>query len=274
MPTEEISRLWPSLDTPYRLSVAYMVSVVLLEASQSTRTPLPVRERGIYVVPFRDLHIDRVVNAAGDAVPISAGSTVRIVGRQLGSSNNRVIVTGPELRNGVDMTGGITTHTDEEIHFTLTLPQPAPNPSALPAGLRSGICGVQIIQPIAMGAPPVDHEGFASNVASFVLTPEIVPTAAAGSIDVACSPPIGAHQRVRLLLNQFNTPVGTVARAYSFAAPPNNGIVPPATETGVVTIPVTGIVADDYLVRMQVDGAISGLTVDATGHYDQPRVTL
>src|SRR5262249_2635616 len=44
--TEELSKLWSALQAHYRPTAAYQVSVVLIEATRSTRTPLPVLTRG------------------------------------------------------------------------------------------------------------------------------------------------------------------------------------------------------------------------------------
>lgn len=43
---EEIFRLWSGFQTQYRVSVAYEVSVVLIDSTHPTRTPLPVLTRG------------------------------------------------------------------------------------------------------------------------------------------------------------------------------------------------------------------------------------
>jgi hypothetical protein len=268
MPSEEISRLWSAFQTPYRPSVAYMLSVVLIEPERSTRHALPVRERGVYVLPLRELRVDRIVSVAGPNAAITASSTLRILGRQLGARDIQVLV------NGLDLSAGVVSRANDEIRVNLLLPQPLPAPPALPPGLRAGMCGVQLVQPVQMGDPLAPHEGFASNIVTFVLAPEIAPVVAVNAIDVTCTPPVGANQRVRLLLNQSDAPIGTRPRAYSFAAPARNGIVPPATETSVVSIPIANVVAGRYLVRLQVDGAQSALTIDATGRFDQPEVVL
>jgi hypothetical protein len=44
--TEEISKLWSAFQANYRPSVAYNVSVVLIESKYQTRSPLPVISRG------------------------------------------------------------------------------------------------------------------------------------------------------------------------------------------------------------------------------------
>src|SRR5262249_4361554 len=51
--TEEISRLWTAFQARYRPTAAYQMSVVLIESDRSVRTPLPVRSRAIYVIPFQ-----------------------------------------------------------------------------------------------------------------------------------------------------------------------------------------------------------------------------
>jgi hypothetical protein len=46
MPGEEMSKLWAAIQSHYRPSAAYHVSVVLIEAKQPARSPLPVLSRG------------------------------------------------------------------------------------------------------------------------------------------------------------------------------------------------------------------------------------
>ena len=138
MPTEEISRIWASIQAPYRASAAYIVSVLLLQSRRSTRTVLPVSERAFYVVPNRDLRIDRVESTDGRNAPITANSTLRLTGRNLASPDISVWV------NSIDVTAGVVRREADEIQVNLMLP---PGP-AVPPGLRAGISGVQLVQPI------------------------------------------------------------------------------------------------------------------------------
>ena len=46
MSTDEMSKLWTTFQTNYRLSVAYRASVVLIESQRPARSPLPVLTRG------------------------------------------------------------------------------------------------------------------------------------------------------------------------------------------------------------------------------------
>src|SRR5262249_182056 len=43
---EEMSKLWTTFQTHYRTSAAYQVSVVLIESTLPSKTPLPVLQRG------------------------------------------------------------------------------------------------------------------------------------------------------------------------------------------------------------------------------------
>ena len=43
---DDISKLWTGFQTPYRISTAYEVSVVLIESQRAVRAPLPVLTRG------------------------------------------------------------------------------------------------------------------------------------------------------------------------------------------------------------------------------------
>ena len=46
MPVEELSKLWSAIQSHYRPSAAYQVSVVLIDGKKPTRQPLPVLSRG------------------------------------------------------------------------------------------------------------------------------------------------------------------------------------------------------------------------------------
>lgn len=47
MGTDEMSKLWSAIQTHYRLSTAYNISVVLIEGTRPGRSPLPVLSRGL-----------------------------------------------------------------------------------------------------------------------------------------------------------------------------------------------------------------------------------
>lgn len=262
---EELSKLWSVFfQTKYNLSVAYQGTVVLIESEAPFASPLPVRLRNLYVETFREPLVEQVVAASGVDDPILAGAQIRIRGKRLAGDTVNVLV------DGAPATG--VTATDNEV--TATLP-----------ALKAGVHGVQIQHPRKMGVPPpgVDHPGVVSNVFPFLLTPKIrkngtyditlanQTTKVVGpdtfdSADVAIivDPVVGKTQRVAFLFNEL---VAAGAHAYTFVSEPRTA------DTNTITIRAVDVVAGQYLVRVQVDGADSPLDVTGSS-YSDPKVTL
>ncbi len=275
---EELSKLWSVFfQTAYVLSVAFQAGVVLIEGKGTPRATLPVRERNVYVVPFRQPVIARVEAAAGSGQPILAESPIRIVGSNLRGDTTRV-------RFGETLVTPLADQiSDTQIQVTL------------PAGLRVGVQSVQVVHLRLMGTPPTPHSGVESNAAAFVLQPAATfavanvqdatlngspvvvdgVTLRSATVTVTFNPAVGRTQRVRLLLYEFNAPDGRPPRAYIFDAPPANGIANPAqSETTAIAFAVERVFPGAYLARVQVDGAESPLAVDANGRYNAPQVTI
>jgi hypothetical protein len=229
---EELSKLWSVFfQIPYALSVAYQASVVFIEGSERPAASLPVRERSITVLPFRSPTIEDVLSDVGPNLPILAGSTLTVRGRQLRGDVTRVLISGDER------TPQPQDVSDEEIKI------------ALPSGLRAGINSVQVVHKLMLGIPPAEHRGFESNVAPFVLAPKITNiTASASSFIIDVDPMLRASQRVVLALNNVTT-----GASYTFSLKPLTG------DVAQVTFPVSGLDPGPYFVRVQVDGAESSL---------------
>jgi len=282
MTLEEMSKLWSIFfQSPYVPSIVYQASVVLIRGDEVTQPALPVRSRNLYVRTFRQPVIEQILSQDPPAGEISAdrpsvvGDTVYLKGRQLRGDVTRLRLGKLEIAP--------SEVSDTRITFQLDMP-PFPAHS-----LRAGVQGVQVVQHARMGTPESDHAGNASNVSAFVLRPVV--TAAAVSIsshvvdgvtlctdDITLNftPRVGLRQRVALILNEFNPPADRPARAYRFEV----SLTPPRpSDTSVASIVtrVEEVVAGDYLVRVQVDGAESPLKPgpDPTNPiYFEPKVTL
>jgi hypothetical protein len=267
---EELSKLWSVFfQVPYKLSVAFQASVVLIEPEVTVQPALPVRTRNLVVAPFRQPEIDEIVAAAGPGLPILPGDTILLRGRNLSSPS------GDDVRvriGGAEVVPAAADVADGEIRLLLDAP-------LFPAGtLRAGVVGAQVVQPQLLGTPPTPHAGSESNVAPFVLRPRIetvgpgpdVTFAAAvdgvRAVTVGIEPPVGAEQRVVLLLNE---PGAANPRAFSALADRRLNDADPVVFQ--VRSLVTGTV---LLARVQVDGAESPLHVAADGSYDGPQVTV
>jgi hypothetical protein len=263
---EELSKLWSAFfQTPYALSVTYQASVVLIEAEGIPQRALPVREPLIYTVPFCQPVIEQVLSEVGPDQPIIADITLLIHGRRLRGDVTRVRI------GEIEVTPASEDVSDKEISLLLSSPP-------FPAGsLRAGVQGMQVLHHIMMGKPLTSHRGFESNVAAFVLRPTITDVEAPDATDVTVifNPEVGKTQRAVLLLNELDPPSSRAARAYSFKAPPDNGIEDEdVDETASISFSITGVEPGDYLVRAQVDGAESPLEMDASGRYNGPTVTI
>ena len=168
---------------------------------------------------------------------------------------------------GVDATALISSVSDTEIQLTL------------PAGLRAGVQGLQVIQPSMMGTPLAPHRGTESNLAAFVLHPKIkklpgdipditvpAPVIAgdgtrSANVTIKLSPNVSQPQRAVLFMNEFNPPGNRAARACSFDSSPHNKTGDPA-ETDTLVFPIHGVRDGVYLARVQIDGADTALEQD------------
>jgi hypothetical protein len=260
---EELSKLWSVfIHVPYRLSVAYQASVVLIEAEEVPGAALPVRERLIYVRPFRHPHIDEILSDAGKEEPIVVGSKLVIRGKNLRDDITRLLLGGAEVVPGkVD---------DHEITLSLKTP-PIPANS-----LRAGIIGVQVVHKMLMGTPPKPHRGVESNVAAFVLRPTITAVNVSNvqgsgtaprsaDVTVQVNPLVGKAQRVVLMLNERSV---TEPAAYTFVGPRRD------TDTNSIQIPISGVKTADYFLRLQLDGAESPLDLNPASPKFGPTVTI
>ncbi|MGY2134454.1 Pvc16 family protein [Hymenobacter sp. HD11105] len=268
---DDMSRLWTAFQAAYRLTVPYLVTVVLIQLQKSTRTALPVLQRQITALPFRHPLIDHLKSQAP-----AVGS--RVEDNQLILTGHKVFVIGQQLnhgRVGVTIDGeSVTLDSVSDSQLTFTVPD------TLPAGIH----GLQVVQrvavePLAPGEPPAPEYPITSNLLAFVLSPTLgVATYAPGSVGDAdlrsgaltlpVAPAVLASQRVVVLLNEVGTTAGL---AYSFRRPiPEPDSLPAQT----VVVPVTNVKPGSYLVRLQVDGAESSLTTDGADRINRPPVTI
>lgn len=274
MSVDELSKLWTAFQSKFRPSAAYMVSVVLIESTRSTKSALPVRERNIYVRPFKQPVIKQLKSQATPGSPIQEkqkileGYRLVISGYNLNAENIKIMI------DGIDMVPGplVTDISESQIIYKL------------PDGLQAGIHGIQVASRINMGSPEVLHPGFESNIEAFVLSPRIDPALIevdnlegagnaprSANIGITVAPAIGEQQKILFLLNEVNNLPGTAPLAYSFQATIPSS--PPGPAESII-IPVSGVKAGSYLVRIRVDGAESPLGADVNGKYNSPLLII
>jgi hypothetical protein len=265
MDPESLSRFWSALQAHYRPTVMYQVGVVLIEASRPRRAALPVTQRTLATVPLQGISIDTAT--------VGANNTIVIQGSNLRGVDTRVEVGGMEFQPPP------ANVSPEQIALTLPVP--------LPVGFYAGVKGVQVVHEVSLGNPPSPRGLFRSNIAAVVWRPSITATAQGvtdqavgvvtyrtGSVKLGFTPNIGRSQTLEVLLSEYNPPSNRPALACSFPGPTNNGIGDPATpDTATVVVPFQKILPGTYLVRVQVDGAESALTMDS-GIFANPRIAI
>ncbi|MDN3522562.1 DUF4255 domain-containing protein [Halomonas ramblicola] len=109
---DELSKVWSTFGQPFRVSVAYEVSVVSIDQSAEQQRPLPERVRSIgvpeVVAPFAPPVLERMAPTSGPA-----GTTVTFTGRYLEGWQAHVALGRRRLVDGEAIEGR---------HFDATLP--------------------------------------------------------------------------------------------------------------------------------------------------------
>lgn len=153
MGTEEMSKLWSAMQAHYRPSVAYSLSVVLIEAEKPTRSALPVltrgprdtvtgRETGItatagLVPPYPGL---TRVEPPKKQLAAAPGDIITLFGHHLDGTNLEVRFNHPLLDDPITVPLGANVNSDQ---VSVTLPDDAAATSAWPPGNWSLALGVQ-----------------------------------------------------------------------------------------------------------------------------------
>jgi hypothetical protein len=262
---EEISQLWSSFfQTPYVLSLAYKVSVVIIEGQETAKRSLPIRTRQYAAIPNQPV-VEEVISQAGRFIPIATDSILLIRGKQLQAEEVQVRICGVMA-------------TPQEVSQT----QIKLELSSIPTNrLQAGVQGLQVIHPANRRTVPRPN-GIESNVAAFVLRPTVMEVSVSNveeftsnqysaNVVVRVDVTIGSTQRVVLFLNQISF---AQPDAYIFEAKFREH------DTDSITIPIRRVKTGEYLVRVQVDGAESLLRVDTDSNsptfeqYIGPKIAI
>ena len=235
---KDIYSLWSIFSSPYRVSVAFEVRVVLIDGLRGPRTPLPVLTRGVDDRgPVANANVDSPFPALTAALPPNSqpaaliGDTVTVRGANLAASAVRVLLDHPLLSDPIPVTP--TSATATEVVFTV--------PSTLPAGAASVAIGLT-----ATGLPETLTNAVPLPLAPRITSPMPATVAGTGNLTLTCEPQARPGQQVQLLLAEH----GIAATAFT-------------TTTGSLTFAATGVPPGEYLTRLRIDGVDSQL-VDRT----------
>jgi hypothetical protein len=243
MTFEDMSKLWTTFQTHYRVSAAYQVSVVLIESTRPPRTPLPVLKRG---------EDDRgVISQPNTSPPFPVLSSIELPSRQLSLEPGDIVsLLGSGLATGTARLHSVR---------LASPPQPATAQVSdsqldvtLPNNLEAGFytIAVEIITPrgtITSNELPLA----VAPVITTVLPLSVARVSGTATINLTSSVPVLLDQRVSLLLGDFEvrrtlpTVPPASSNAFQFVIEtPSGGQFP--TPTGV-----------PLLARLRVDGVDS-----------------
>jgi hypothetical protein len=233
---EEISKLWTGFATQYRLSVAYEISVTLIESTQPVKTPLPVLTRGPQdkgnpsqgnlIPPFPAL---TSVMPPANQPSAQLGDTLTLVGFMLDGTNIGVVFNNDIWSAPVEilpLAGGTSTQ------LKVTIPNA---PAVWPAGFYTVAVMVQ---------RPGETYRRSTNLLSFSIASAMTFTpnnAAAGSVTfaVTTTPQMWPGQHISLLVSDQEIPSADVTAQ--------------TNSLSFTTILTTGT----YYLRLRVDGVDS-----------------
>jgi hypothetical protein len=226
IPMDEISRLWATFQTGYRISVSYDVAVVLIDSTEPSRSGPPVLARGaddqgpIATTAFPP-QIDKVVLPRG--MPAARpGDLVHLVGRHLETVTS-IEATCAHLSR--PQTLPVTERGSEDIAFTVPV-----GGTLLPAGTA-------LLTPLA---PTPEARG---NTVALRLAPTLLDgpfeaslVGGAATVPLSCSPPVQEGQTIQLIVGD------RIVRGAT-----------PQDETSDLTFKLSEFKAGQYLVRLRVD---------------------
>lgn len=241
---EEMSRLWTVFQTQYRISAAYEVTVVLIDARTPTKAALPVLTRGP-----GDRGVATVTGAAPTLTelrpPMSQpaarqGEEVAILGSQLQSADSVVRFTSTRLAQPIEMLPQPGGNASE---ITLHLPDKAEDPNVMSRWAPGFYTASLVVT--HTGVPPL-----LSNPVAFALAPRITVTpvtAPAGTLTLTltCEPRIVPGQRVLLILGERQIEPASLDNPAD------------TTQPSTLTFTIPGVATGSYTVRLRVDGVDS-----------------
>lgn len=240
-PQDEISRMWATFGTGYRLSVSYDVAVILIDSTQPVTAAAPVLMRGpqdtgpvVIGAPFPQIQLAVPPNRQSAAQP---GDVLTLTGSGLGTVT-AVQITHPLAPQPVTLTPLNATASRVTVQL--------PDPPVLPAGIGTVAATFDALMGQTPGAGPVP---ITSNAAPVALAPKLVSKAqlkakltkaGTATVTVTCSPAVQPEQTIALIVG---------SRLISLA--------PVSAASSQLHFSLQGFTAGTYLLRLRIDSADS-----------------
>ena len=252
--SEDLSKLWTAMQARYRPSMAYSVSVVLIQSRAPGRSALPVLKRGADdhgpVVQGAPAPVLTGVQAAASPLQPSLrlGEDLLVNGSNLLCSSFSVRIEHPRFVIVQDLPARTIDAAQLGVHL--------PSIAEHAAGMDAWAPGVYSVS-LRVSEPGLPTWG--TNSVTMALAPLIGVsplTHAPGtvSLSVTCTPRLRSDQaaQIRLLF-------GAIEALPASIVTPGNPTLP-----STLTFTIPGVVTGDYAVRLRVDG-VDSLPVTFSG---------
>lgn len=241
---EDMSKLWMTFQTQYRLSAPYLASVVLIDSQVPTNSPLPVLTRGksdqgVFTVASGSPSLDDVTPPFNQS-SARLGDDILIEGSNLGASGLTVRFTNLLLPAPIEIapqSGG--TSGSIKLHLAGLLEDPTVMATWVP--------GFYFVEGVVRQP---NLPAWSTNDVAMSLAPIIglsSTTASAGTINltVTCAPRLRDGQRVLLLFGNRQVLPQTITTPAD------------TTKPSTIAFTIPGVTAGTYVVRLRVDGVDS-----------------
>ena len=247
---EEITKIWSIFfQTYYRISVAYLATVVLIDGKKSPKPTFPVLERVLHVVPFQYPVIEKIepqiLESADDA-------KITIIGQNL-SSGDSIDIKFDNLPD--EDTPQPDMVSDDRVII------------AVPSKLTAGIKTAQVVHRLKLHPETDPYKVYKSNIVAFVLAPKITQMPASvkrgSELQINLRPTVAAGQRVEFLIGDFTL-------RYRWPVPPE----PTAQPVEKISLEIPDdLPIGEHLIRISIDRAQSLLQV-VDGKFVGPTIEV
>jgi hypothetical protein len=290
---DELSKLWTTFQTHYRISAAYEVRVVLIESQRAATAPLPVMRRGdedtgvtaqadmtppypaLVALTFTDIETERAALPPSQAALLkklatSLGDALTLSGVKLEGDTVTVLFNHPLLPSPIAIAPTARSATAIQLIIPATAPeqwlagfytvtvqiQSAGQPTRTTNGLP-----LPLAPEIVAIAPPLRDNSDPTKPNNLILT-------------LTCRPPIAEGQRVSLVLSEREGVLPVSDRELTAQPDFSTSMTTPRTTT-TVNVELGDVPAGTYHIRprLRVDG-VDSLVIDYTPRPLVPPLAL
>jgi hypothetical protein len=230
---EDVAKVWTALTRPYRLSVAYEVSVVQIESQAPRRHPQPVGAPPpagprVAATSAGRPWIDEVHAAQRPGPYARVGDTLVVTGSALRGDPTLVWL------GDLDASGSVTSARSDRV--TVLVPD---DPH-----LQPGILSLRVGHGVMLGDPPVPHVGPKSNTAAWALVPGVdnVAVVAGATLQISGTRLLAPNVECLVLVGEHTVPEAD----YAASSTPTK-----------LELPLPAGTTTGDLVRVRVNGAES-----------------